>query len=191
MIVRRRTLLFRSGVAGAVATLGLGAARARTSASARRLVLVNTHTGERLDLEVHAFAAAQAEAHAEGHAKVRAEVRAQIDRLLRDHRTDETHPIDAGVIEQLLALRSALELTTALHVISGYRSPATNARLAAASEGVARSSLHVSGRAIDIRAPAVPLTRLHAAALALKAGGVGYYARSDFVHLDTGRVRFW
>ena len=77
------------------------------------------------------------------------------------------------------------------HVISGYRSPATNAMLHARSGGVATRSLHMSGQAIDIRMPGVPLATLHRAARSLQAGGVGYYPRSEFVHVDTGRVRAW
>ena len=140
-------------------------------------MLLNTHTGERLDLVVRADGVPRPEALP------------HIDHLLRDHRNDATHRIATGVIDQLLGMRNALELTAPFHVISAYRSPATNARLAAASNGVARDSLHLTGRAIDIRVPGLALTRLHAAALALQAGGVGFYARSDFVHLDTGRVR--
>ena len=143
------------------------------------LARLNTHPGERLDLVVRADGVPVADALP------------HIDHLLRDHRNDATHRIDAGVIDQLLALRNVLELTAPFHVISAYRSPATNARLAAASNGVARDSLHLTGRAIDIRVPGLAVTRLHAAALAMKAGGVGFYARSDFVHLDTRRVRTW
>jgi uncharacterized protein YcbK (DUF882 family) len=180
-MVTRRALFVHAGAAAALVTLRPAAAHATASRNpaAQRLALLNTHTGERLDLVVRADGVPVAEAMP------------HIDRLLRDHRNDATHRIDKGVIDQLLALRDALELTAPFHVISGYRSPATNAKLATAGNGVARDSLHLTGRAIDIRVPGLALTRLHAAALALKAGGVGFYARSDFVHLDTGRVRTW
>ncbi len=180
-MVTRRALFVHAGAAATLVTLRPAAAHAAASRNpaAQRLALLNTHTGERLDLVVRADGVPVAEAMP------------HIDRLLRDHRNDTTHRIDKGVIDQLLALRDALELTAPFHVISGYRSPATNARLATAGNGVARDSLHLTGRAIDIRVPGLALTRLHAAALALKAGGVGFYARSDFVHLDTGRVRTW
>ncbi|MGW8227490.1 MAG: YcbK family protein, partial [Gammaproteobacteria bacterium] len=76
-------------------------------------------------------------------------------------------------------------------VISGYRSPTTNAKLNRISSGVAKRSLHMQGKAIDIRLPGVELKHLRQAALSLKAGGVGYYPKSNFVHVDTGRPRFW
>jgi uncharacterized protein YcbK (DUF882 family) len=84
-----------------------------------------------------------------------------------------------------------LRTTAPVHVVSGYRSPRTNAMLAAASDGVARNSLHTAGMAIDIRVPGRSLRHVHRAAVALQAGGVGYYPRSGFVHLDVGRVRYW
>lgn len=117
---------------------------------------------------------------------------AEIDRVLRDHRSGDVHPIDPSLLDQLSRLGSLLHAGQhAFHVISGYRSPHTNAMLASRSGGVARRSLHMDGRAIDIRLPGVPLSTVHRAALAMQAGGVGYYARSGFVHLDTGRVRRW
>jgi uncharacterized protein YcbK (DUF882 family) len=78
-----------------------------------------------------------------------------------------------------------------LHVISGYRSPETNRKLAAASGGVARHSMHLEGKAIDVRMPGRDLASLHKAAMAAKGGGVGYYPESQFVHMDTGRPRHW
>jgi uncharacterized protein YcbK (DUF882 family) len=78
-----------------------------------------------------------------------------------------------------------------LHVISGYRSPETNKMLAAQSGGVAKHSMHLDGKAIDIRMPGTELKQVHKAALAAKGGGVGYYEKSQFVHMDTGRVRTW
>ena len=77
------------------------------------------------------------------------------------------------------------------HVISGYRSPASNAQLNARSNGVAKRSLHMQGKAIDIRLPGHALSNLRKAALSLQAGGVGYYPTSEFIHIDTGRVRQW
>ena len=180
-MVTRRALFVHAGAAATLVTLRPAAAHAAASRSAatQRLVLLNTDTGERLDLVVRADGVPVPEALP------------HIDHLLRDHRNDATHRIATGVIDQLLGLRNALELTALFHVISAYRSPATNARLAAASNGAAHDSLHLTGRAIDIRVPGPALTRLHAAALALQAGGVGFYARSGFLHLDTGRVRTW
>jgi len=116
---------------------------------------------------------------------------AAIDRLLRDHRTDQVAPIDPALLDTLAVLRARLQTSQSLHVISGYRSPVTNAMLAAAGDGVARHSLHLEGRAIDIRVPGRALDDVRRTAIALQSGGVGVYRRSDFVHVDTGRVRVW
>lgn len=116
----------------------------------------------------------------------------EVDRLLRDFRTDEVHPIEPGLLDALHGLQHALDHRAPFHVISGYRSPDTNEMLRkTGGGGVARRSLHMEGRAIDVRLPGVPTARLREAAVALGAGGVGYYPDSDFVHLDTGRVRSW
>lgn len=174
----------------AIALLGAGAARGaiamprRASGDAAddlaRLAFVNTHTGEALDV-----------VYREG-GRYLTDALSDIDRVLRDHRSGDVHPIDRALLDQLTLLGSLLGTGgRPFHVISGYRSPRTNAMLAARSGGVATRSLHLSGRAIDIRMPGVPLSTLHRAALGMQAGGVGYYARSNFVHLDTGRVRRW
>ncbi len=116
---------------------------------------------------------------------------ADIDHILRDHRTDDTVAIDLGLIDLLYALQQLLETDQPFHIISGYRSPNTNAMLRRQSEGVDKKSLHMQGRAIDIRVPTRRLQVLRQAALKLDRGGVGYYPRSDFVHVDTGNVRQW
>ncbi len=145
-----------------------------------RLAFVNTHTGESLDV-----------VYREGPHYL-GDALAEIDRVLRDHRSGDIHEIDRTLLDQLVQLRARLDVgKRPFHVISGYRSPRTNAMLAARSSGVASKSLHLQGRAIDIRVPGVDLAAVHRAALSMQAGGVGYYARSDFVHLDTGRVRRW
>lgn len=180
---RRRFV--RSGLA-----LALVAASSKRAWSARippdraddiaRLAFVNTHTGESLDV-----------VYREG-PRYLGDALAEIDRVLRDHRSGDIHEIDSALLDQLVQLRARLDVgKRPFHVISGYRSPQTNAMLAARSHGVATKSLHLEGRAIDIRMPGVDLTAVHRAALSMQAGGVGYYARSDFVHLDTGRVRRW
>ena len=115
----------------------------------------------------------------------------RIDRLLRDHRTGEVAPISIQLLDTLYELHGRLDATAPFEVISGYRSPKTNAVLANASSGVARGSLHMRGMAIDIRVPGCSLRRLRTAAVALKAGGVGFYPKSGFIHLDVGRVRYW
>ena len=115
----------------------------------------------------------------------------QIDRVLRDYRANLVHPIDRRLLGLLDALHDSLDTGGPFEVISGYRSPATNAMLVATSRGVAARSLHVSGMAIDIRVPGRPLGAVRDAAKALRGGGVGYYPDSDFVHVDVGRVRYW
>lgn len=111
--------------------------------------------------------------------------------VLRDHRVNEVNPIDTELLDLLTLVRRTLGTRQPYHVISGYRSPQTNARLRANGGGVAKKSLHMQGRAIDVRIPDVPLATLRKTGLDLKAGGVGYYPGSGFVHLDTGRPRFW
>jgi uncharacterized protein YcbK (DUF882 family) len=108
-----------------------------------------------------------------------------------DHRTGTAHRIDPRLLDLLAALRARLGTAEPFEVISGYRSPASNAWLRAATTGVARDSLHVRGMAIDVRVPGRPLADVRAAGLALGGGGVGYYPGSGFVHLDVGRVRTW
>jgi len=146
---------------------------------ARTLAFRNVHTGE--------FARATYWAAGQ---YVR-EGLSQIDRLLRDHRANLVHPIDRRLLDLLDELHASLATTEPFEVISGYRSPATNARLVATSSGVAAGSLHVVGMAIDIRVPGRPLRAVRDAATALRAGGVGYYPDSNFVHVDVGRVRYW
>jgi len=188
MMVRMpmRRQLFRVGVGAVVAgaaTTGAIAMPRRPESPAdevARLAFVNTHTGESLDV-----------VYREG-GQYLTDAIAEIDRVLRDHRSGEVFPMDRALLDQLDRLGALLGTgAKPFHVISGYRSPATNAMLHARSGGVATRSLHMSGRAIDIRMPGVPLATLHRAALSLQAGGVGYYPRSDFVHVDTGRVRTW
>ena len=114
-----------------------------------------------------------------------------IDEVLRDHRTGEIYSIDTELLDQLFLLQHSLDSKRPFHVISGYRSPATNQKLRSKSNGVAKRSLHMQGKAIDIRLPGSNLADLQNAAKKLKMGGVGYYAKSDFIHIDTGRVRYW
>lgn len=116
---------------------------------------------------------------------------AEVNRFLRDFRTDEVHPIDPALLDILYTLKQATQSRGRFEVISAYRSPATNAMLRKASKGVAKKSLHMQGRAIDVRLSDLDVPKLHKAALALQGGGVGYYGKSRFVHLDTGRVRAW
>ena len=116
---------------------------------------------------------------------------AQIDWFMRDRRTDETINIDPGLIDVLSAIQERSGASEPINVISGYRSPSTNAYLAARSRGVANNSYHMYGQAADIRIPDFSIRGLRDIALSLEAGGVGYYPRSDFIHVDTGPVRDW
>lgn len=180
MIKTRRDILKLS--AATVASLMAPSVIARTvdaGVGERKLKLYNLHTGESVN----------ATYWAEG-GYIDDEL-AAINKVLRDYRTGEVKQIDPRLLDKLYHLQTKVDKTGAFHVISGYRSAATNARLHTKSKGVAKRSLHMQGRAIDVRLPGVDLKSLRHAALKLRAGGVGYYPRSDFVHLDTGRTRKW
>ena len=149
-------------------------------AGARQLAFAHTHTGERLQL-VYAIGD-----------RYLSDALTALDRLLRDHYSGEVGRIDPALFDQLHRLQQVLGATGPLEVISGFRSGATNERLRSTrGGGVARRSLHLDGRAIDIRLPGVPLTDLRDAARSLKSGGVGFYPQDRFVHVDTGPVRAW
>ncbi len=115
----------------------------------------------------------------------------EINHILRDHRNGEVGSVDHRLLDLLHAINSRLDNSKPFHIISGFRSEQTNAMLAERSNGVAKHSLHMYGLAIDIRLPGHDLVTLRKTAIALKGGGVGYYPRSDFVHLDVGSVRYW
>lgn len=116
----------------------------------------------------------------------------EVNLLLRDQHNDDVHSIDPTLLDQLYQLRGNLGISRKpIHVLSAYRSPATNARLRRHSRGVASKSLHMSGRAIDIRIEGVRTRDIRNAALAMAQGGVGYYPHSNFVHMDTGSFRTW
>lgn len=115
----------------------------------------------------------------------------RINYVLRDHRTGESFPIDPRLLDIIYTVHKRLPTNKPYEIISGYRSPKTNNMLRKASSGVAKKSLHMSGRAIDLRIPDFSTSRIRDAAKGLRAGGVGYYSRSNFVHLDTGDVRSW
>jgi len=115
----------------------------------------------------------------------------RIDHVLRDHYDGSVHPIDKDLLDILHAVALETGTRSAFQVVSGYRSPATNEMLRRRGSGVSKNSLHMQGRAIDIRLDDVDTAHLRDAGLAVALGGVGYYRTSDFVHLDTGRVRRW
>jgi len=114
-----------------------------------------------------------------------------IAHLLRDFRRQETHPIEVALLDTLSALYERFERRGHFEVISGYRAPRTNEALRRVTTGVAKDSLHLHGRAIDIRLTSADTATLRDAALSLQQGGVGYYPESKFVHIDTGRLRSW
>jgi uncharacterized protein YcbK (DUF882 family) len=173
---RRELLGLGLGAAVSVARPALAAvAPARPKALAFR----NLHTGESL----------RAVYWADG--RFVPEALREIDWVLRDFRTGEARAIDRRLLDLLSTLRARLDTREPFEVISGYRSPATNALLHRTTSGVATGSLHVEGMAIDIRVPGRPLPGLRDAALGLRGGGVGYYPDSGFVHVDVGRVRTW
>jgi uncharacterized protein YcbK (DUF882 family) len=145
----------------------------------RELAFRNLHTGETIDVVYQADGELDRGALRE------------IDWVLRDFRTGQARSIDLRLLDLLWRLRSALGTTEPYEVISGYRSPETNAMLRREGRGVARGSLHVRAMAIDVRVPGRPLAAVRDTALALRVGGVGYYPASGFVHVDVGRVRFW
>jgi uncharacterized protein YcbK (DUF882 family) len=155
------------------------AAAEKLLAPERKLAFYNTHTGE--SLEAVYWAAG----------KYQPEALTKINHILRDYRTEEVMSIDRELLDLLHVIAKKLDCSGAFHVISGYRSPKTNALLRKKSSGVAKNSLHLDGKAIDIRLPGRDLRSLWKAAFDLRAGGVGYYGKSKFIHLDTGRVRRW
>jgi uncharacterized protein YcbK (DUF882 family) len=114
-----------------------------------------------------------------------------VNHLLRDFRTGGVHTIDPTLLDILFDLRTLADQDQPFEVISGYRSPKTNAYLRRHSSGVAEHSLHIQGRAIDVRMSGVSTRKLRDLALGMRRGGVGFYPASDFVHLDNGRVRRW
>lgn len=115
----------------------------------------------------------------------------QLNRVMRDHYSGATHTIDPRVADLLCALQHKLGTRRPFLIVSGYRSPQTNAMLAEMSDGVASHSLHMEGKAVDIRLEGVNVRTLGRAALSLKRGGVGQYYRSNFVHVDVGQIRHW
>ena len=154
----------------------------RFSTDPRRLRFHNLHTDEKLD----------AVYWEDGHYVP--DALHAVNHVLRDFRTGDMHMMDPGLLDLLVAVQARTETQSPFYVISGYRSPRTNAMLrdeGGASTGVARKSMHLEGKAIDLRLADVQLSHLHNAALSLGGGGVGYYPTSDFVHMDVGPVRQW
>lgn len=175
----RRELLRAGLAAGGLALAGVPVRALASSLEPRRVALHNLHTGEALNA-----------VYWENGAYVPDAV-AALNKVLRDFRTGDSHFMDPGLYDILDAISAKVENRTPYQIISGYRSPKTNAKLHARSKGVAEHSLHMDGKAMDIRLEGVQLANLHKAALSLGRGGVGYYPTSNFVHVDVGRVRTW
>ena len=172
--------LNRRALIGAALALPLTTPAEAKSLTARRLSVLNLHTGERL-----------AATYWEAGAYVQ-DALAGLAHVLRDHRTGETHAMAPRLLDLVARLQSDLGASQPVQVISGYRSPRTNEALRqSGSGGVARRSLHMDGLAMDIRLPGVELAQLRDAAWGMQAGGVGFYPGSDFVHVDVGAVRRW
>ena len=145
----------------------------------RRLSFYNTHTHERLTV-----------VYKKGDGYVLGAMK-KINYILRDHRANEIHAIDPRLMDFLYDLLTEVNYHGEVHIISGYRSPKTNAKLRNKSKGVARGSLHMQGKALDFRLPGTDTAMLRDTARRMKRGGVGYYKKSDFIQIDTGRVRWW
>ena len=176
MIGRRKLIGVGLGLAGSFSAAPAAMAFAPPT---RRLAFDNLHTGETLDV-----------AYFENGAYV-GDALAAVNHVLRDYRTGDVHVIEPKLLDLLTTLSASLGATARIGVISGYRSPKTNALLHKESGQVASGSLHMQGQAIDIRIPGVDTARLRDAAQRLAIGGVGYYPTSEFVHVDVGRVRRW
>ena len=178
----RRSFLGYGALATAAAMVPGTAQAAVSKRPERVLSFFHTHTGERLKIAYCCDGIYQPEALS------------QLNHLLRDFRVDQEKPIDPKLFDLLHELGGTLETDQPYHIISGYRSAETNSMLrerGGAHTGVASSSLHMVGKAIDIRLPGVKLDHLRSAAASLKLGGVGFYPSSNFVPVDTGRVRYW
>jgi uncharacterized protein YcbK (DUF882 family) len=150
-----------------------------TNLPEKSLSLYNTHTGEGLNAIYWMKG------------EYLPEALAAVDHVLRDHRNDEIKPINPQLLDLLYAIREELGCHQAFHIISGYRSPTTNAYLRSVSRGVAEHSLHMDGKAVDLRLPGWEAFTVRSVARDLRIGGVGYYPRSEFVHVDVGPIRYW
>jgi uncharacterized protein YcbK (DUF882 family) len=168
-----------AGSLGAAVALSNAARCAAAGVAAHKLSFYHIHTGEKLTVTYRE------------HGVVVPGALAEINHYLRDFRTEQIHDIDVALLDTLHTLFAEFEGRGNFEVISGYRSPRTNAALRHATTGVAEHSLHIEGRAIDVRLTSAKTAALRDAALALKSGGVGYYPESNFVHVDTGKFRTW
>ena len=176
---KRRTFLKHSVGLAAGFWVSQAAQAGVTKAPKRSLAFYNLHTSERVKCTYWS------------NGRYDDSALEDIAFVLRDFRTNEVKSIDPGLLDLLATIRSQLSSTKEFQVISGYRSPKTNAMLSSRSKGVAKRSLHMKGEAIDVRLERVSTSTLRQAARKLQRGGVGYYPKSNFVHLDVGRPRSW
>ena len=176
---RRDFLISMTGVAMSLAAPGVIASAASMPVRDRELSFYNTHTSEKLSTTFWSGGNYLDDGIEE------------ISWLMRDHRAGIARPMDPQLLDLLHQIQTKVAHKGEFHVISGYRSPATNEMLNKNSSGVAKRSYHMLGKAIDVRIPGFDTSQLHKAAKSLKGGGVGYYSSSNFVHLDVGRVRYW
>ena len=173
-----------SGI-GFASSLNDDMARRAPASSANTLSFYNTHTGERLTIPYNP-----------GARYIRAAALSDLENFLRDHRNGHSHDVDADLVALLADLKDTLQKkhprqNISFHVISGFRSSESNEMLRRAGGGQAKKSMHVEGKAIDIRIPGIDLVEARNAAWCLQRGGVGYYKGSNFIHVDTGKVRYW
>jgi uncharacterized protein YcbK (DUF882 family) len=178
-----RRQILKAGALGALVCIAPSQAWARfslTGVQERSLSLLNTHTGERLKEVVY---------WEKGDYIL--DALENLNHVLRDHRTNQVHPIDPMTLDLMAAISRKVDAKQPFEIISGYRSPQTNRALSSNSRGVAKNSYHMQGKAVDLRLPGVSLKTVRKAALDLRMGGVGYYPKSGFVHIDSGRVRSW
>ncbi|MGR8929320.1 MAG: YcbK family protein [Gammaproteobacteria bacterium] len=181
-VVLERRRFIRNLACGSLLTFGapvVGHAARGSFPSHKTLAFQNLNTGDKLKLTYF-------EKGRYVHSALR-----EIDILLRDYRTGDVHRIDTGLLDQLFDLKQMMGINKPFEIVCGYRSPFTNANLRKHSSGVANNSLHMQGRAIDVRVEGKDIRHLRNAAIALRRGGVGYYPKSEFVHLDTGKFRTW
>ena len=174
-----KSLVLGSATAATLISPNVWANYATPETDCRRLSMVSLHTGE--SLETVYWENGQYDQRA----------LAELSHLLRDHRSNESQPADRNLLDLLSALQAKTGNDSRWEIISAFRSQSTNAKLRKNSNGVAKKSFHCLGKAIDVRLPGTALKDLHKAALSLQAGGVGYYPKSGFIHVDTGPVRRW
>lgn len=174
---RRRFL--QLGLAGALSIAATPALALGRIQQPRRLALHNLHTDERLDVTYWKDGQY-------GRGAI-----AKLNNILRDHRSGDVAQMNLGLFDLLHDLQNKMHHDGRVEIISGYRSPRTNAMLANLSDGVATHSYHTKAMAMDIRIPGRTLRSVQNAALLMRRGGVGFYPSSDFVHIDVGPVRRW